>query len=78
MDMSQEDARDGLFVASWYSQSMIVQRALVAAFQRWIKNGELDAGTGEIAALRFFLRKWKGLIDISVLRQFDDFLKQQD
>lgn len=78
MDISQEDAREGLFIACWYSQSITVQRALAVAFQRWIKNGELDAGTGEIAALKAFLRKWKGLIDTSVLRQFDDFLRPYD
>lgn len=63
IEISPEDGRDGLFIGSWFSQSELVQRTLIKAFCKWVKTPSWDAATGEMFALRYFLRKWEMTVD---------------
>ena len=78
MGIAPEDGRDGLFIACWNNRSPRIQTALAQAFARWIERGELDAGTGEQAALRTFLLRWRGTLSPKNLAPLEDFVRQSE
>lgn len=58
INCSPEDGRDGLFIAAWFLDTPRVYESLVRNCLRWHKDNNLDAGTGEIQAMRLFCQKW--------------------